>query len=413
VSTPQISRTPRPRSQTSTNMSTESEPDKKLNQILKPSITPPDRWEGKLYMPLTEAFAKVGQAEQVIRNWLPSTGVSFILAKFGLGKTLLLFDQAMCLATDRDWMGNPTAKGRFSVYLCGEDQEGALANAEAWCKQNGVDPGDPCTRIIFVPLTPNLLDESDCRSLVLHIRQKLPEGARPVIFLDTWQRSTSGGGQNEDKDMQTAIKNAEFIGKELGGPVVAASHPPKGNMTTISGSGVIENSSVAIWKMEPKSNSQRQVTVTRIKGAGQGSQILCHIETRVIDGLDNYGCARKGAVLLKDELGIGALKPLVHPNMESALHGPDEEALLISMLDQPCLSYVKRAEAMGLFGATGKPNESHIKNKTNKLKERGYVCQGKCEGDSYALTDTGVSAAQAAKSRAVTSKAAQATSGPR
>jgi len=378
------------------------------------TIAPPDRWDGKLYTPLTEAFEKVGQAEQVVRNWLPATGVSFILAQFGLGKTLLLLDQALCLATDRDWMGNPTAKGRFSVYLCGEDQEGTLANAEAWCKQNGVDPADTSTRIMFVPMTPDLLDENDCKLLVRHVRQQLPEGIRPIIFLDTWQRSTANGGQNEDKDMQAAIMNAEFIGKVLSGPVVAASHPPKGNRTTISGSSVIENSSVAIWPMEAENNSptRRRVTVTRIKGAGMNSQISVRIETRQIDGYDNYDLPRTGAVLLKNVSSLSIANTQALSGRVAEL-SPEEEALLVSMLDKPCLSFVKRAEAMGLFGTTGKPNESHVKNKTAKLKDRGLVAQGICEGDGYGLTESGVSAAQAAKDRRVVAEPAPATSAAR
>ena len=377
-------------------------------------IAPPDRWDGKLYMPLTEAFTKVGQAEQVVRNWLPATGVTFLLAKFGIGKTLLLLDQALCFAMDCDWMGNPTAKGRSSIYLCGEDQEGSLANAEAWCKQNGVDPADPNNRILFVPMTPNLLDEKDCRSLIIHVRQKLPDGIRPVIFIDTWQRSTATGGQNEDKDMQTAISNAELIGKELGGPVVAASHPPKGRSNTISGSGVIENSSVAIWQMDAESGSttRRRVTVTRIKGAGLGSKISVRIKTRQIDGYDNYGLQRTGAVLLTNDISLAVNRSSM-PSADEADLSPEEEALLVSMLDKPCLSYVKRAEAMGLYGSTGRPNESHVKNKTNKLKERGLVEQGKCEGDSYSLTENGVSAAKAAKDREGTSHVSPAASAAR
>jgi len=344
-----------------------------------------DRWEGKLYIPLSEAFEKVGQAEQLIRNWLPSTGVSFVLAQFGVGKTLLLLDQALCLATDRDWMGYPTTPGRFSIYLCGEDQEGTLANAAAWCKQHRVDPTDIKTRVLFVPLTPDLLDQEDCKLLIGRVREKLPDGARPVIFIDTWQRSTAMGGQNEDKDMQAAIKNAEFIGKELGGPVIAASHPPKNNAGTISGSGVIQNSSVAIWDMRPvgKSTTRRVVRVTRIKGAGQGTQLSVTIETLQIDGRDNYGCPRTGAIIVKDAATSteGKIEPsrsvlaLAETGTASDPLAKYESDLLFQLAATPKASFVKLAKALNWYGETGRPNDSRIKNTMGKLARDGLVTQ--------------------------------------
>src|SRR5258708_2263753 len=121
-----------------------------------------DRWKGKLYTPLGKAVRCVGRAEQLIRNWLPATGVSFVLAQFSVGKTLLLLDQALCLATDCDWMGYSTSPGRFAIYLSGEDQEGTLANAEAWCAQHGLNLNDLPTPIIFAPITPTPLITKDC-----------------------------------------------------------------------------------------------------------------------------------------------------------------------------------------------------------------------------------------------------------
>ena len=358
----------------------------------------PDRWDGKLYTPLSEALEKIERAEQLIRNWLPSTGVSFILAKFGSGKTLLLLDQALCLATDRDWMGYPTTRGCFAIYLCGEDPAGTLANAEAWCKQHGVGPRDVGTRMIFADLAPNLLDDEDCELLIRHVREKLPTGVRSVIFIDTWQRSTASGGQTEDTDMQLAIRNAELISKELGGPVIAASHPPKNKSGTIMGSGVIQNSSAAIWSMDEvgKSTTRRSVEVTRIKGPGLGTKFSFRIEKGEISGKDNYGCARTGAVLVKDGSVPTARKsePLgsdVASETVSEGLGKHESALLLQLAVTPKLSFVKLAEMLQWEGAMGKPNGSRVKNTMGKLAERGLVTQDR--DGSYFLTETGQRAA--------------------
>ena len=258
-------------------------------------------------MPLSEARKAVGYTEQLIPNWLPDTGVSFIVGRRGEGKTLVLIDQALSFATDRDWLGIPTLPGRFSVYVCGEFPAGTLSLAEAWYKKYGVDPSDLGTRFMFVPRSVDLMKHRDCEALVRYLREVLPTGVKPVIYIDTWQRATATAGQNEDTDMQQAMGNAEYIEKSLGGPVIAAAHPPKGKAKalTVLGSGVTENRSAAIWQLErlPKASlddPRRILGVTRNKSGGEGTRIPVKILKIEIDGTDTHGCPRTGAIIVKD-----------------------------------------------------------------------------------------------------------------
>src|SRR5258708_34029943 len=124
-----------------------------------------------------------------------------------------------------------------------------MAHVEAWYARHNIQLDDDNIRIIFADKVPDLLSTDDCLSLVADLQACLPANAEPVIFIDTWQRATAGATQNDDKCMQRAIRNAEGIGRRLGAPIVIAAHPPKGNNGTISGSSVIENSSVAIWEL--------------------------------------------------------------------------------------------------------------------------------------------------------------------
>lgn len=362
--------------------------------IQVPKVAPKGRWIGKLHFPLSKAIQCLGRADQLIRHWLPAAGVSFLLAQFGVGKTLLLLDQALCLATDCDWMGFPTSRGRFAVYLSGEDQEGTLANAEAWYVHHGIDPKDAYTRILFGQMTPDLMDAKDCEELVRSVRSQLPPGARPVIFIDTWQRATSAGGQNEDKDMQLAIRNAEYIGKELGGPVVIASHPPKNNPATINGSGVIQNSSVAIWTMMPvkKSTTVRTVSVTRIKGAGQGTDLSVAIVAKEIEGKDSFGCQRTGAVLVRREREMPSDWPVMTKVSNTKALSSDALELLKRVAENPNLSFVKQAEGLHWFGHMGTPNESRVKNRMEELKKRKLVVKS-AEG-SYIVSSEGITLVQ-------------------
>jgi hypothetical protein len=183
----------------------------------------------------------------------------------------------------------------------------------------------------------------------------------------------------------------------LGGPVIAASHPPKNNAGTISGSGVIQNSSVAIWDMRPvgKSTTRRVVKVTRIKGTGQGTQLSVEIDTLQIDGQDNYGCPRTGAIIVKDAATSteGKIEPsgsdlaLAERRTASNPLTKHESDLLFQLATTPKASFVKLAKALNWHGDTGKPNDSRVKNTMGKLAQRDLVTQDP-EGRYY-LTETG------------------------
>src|SRR5258707_349893 len=73
------------------------------------------------YFSIDAAERAVGQYRQVIRCWVPVEGVTFIVAQRSMGKTTVLIDQGLTIATDRpDWYGYPVDPGYWVVYLCGE-----------------------------------------------------------------------------------------------------------------------------------------------------------------------------------------------------------------------------------------------------------------------------------------------------
>ena len=282
--------------------------------------------------------------------------------------------------------------GRFAIYLCGESEAGTITSAKAWCKRHEVDPFDKNTRFMFIPRAPDLLKREDTENLVSYLKDVLPEDSKPVVFIDTWQRATASGSQNDDDQMQNAIRNAEFIGKELRAPVVIACHPPKSNKGTVLGSSVIENSSVAIWQMDRFGplGAQRKVQVTRIKGAGEGKQLFCRIDTVGIGGTDPYDCPLKGAVLIGNEQLPGAITTGRFADQD--IPDQHEQDLLVDMLNKPNLSFVKRAESLEWKGETDKLNASRVKNKMKNLKGRGLVT--KTKNGNYVLTEQGQEAAE-------------------
>ncbi len=223
----------------------------------------------------------------IIPEWLPDSGYVAVLARRGVGKSTVMIDMASCIATDMDWHGWPVLKGYHAIYLCGEHDAVALQLLRAWKEHNlGVDVADN-NRFIFFPKASDLLDIEKTKLWVKFLRQQIGPEGKAVIFVDTWQRATSTGSQNDDLDMQRAVHNAERLGKGLDGPVIAAFHPPKADGEVVMGSSIIENDTMGILTLTDESG--KRLEVTRAKGRGEGNFMTLQFEILDLGEEDEHG----------------------------------------------------------------------------------------------------------------------------
>ena len=241
-------------------------------------------------------FNKRPRAETFISEWLPAYGLVGLVAKRGCGKTTVLVDMALSIATDEKWMNTPTRQGLYVIFVVGESAESAADLIEAWCKRNGLQ--HPPERFICYERPVNLMSDDDCDGLIQVIREDVPKGERAVVVIDTWQRSTGASDQRDEERMSAAVDNAERIGKAVRGPTVAAFHPPKRGDLTISGSGVIENKTSAIWHLSDQTHG-KHLEVDRIKGRGEGNYVVMQFVDQAIEGEDEFGQPRLSQVAVR------------------------------------------------------------------------------------------------------------------
>ncbi len=149
---------------------------------------------------------------------------------------------------------------------------------------------------------PNLLasDNHDVDGLVKIIRPHVPKDAKVLWIVDTWQRATTSGGQNEDADMKGAFTNMETLAASFDGAAIGCFHPPKDNAKTISGVAFQENATVGIWYIEKNdsdaADSERKLTVGRLKGRGEGNYKMFRFENVGLGERDHFGQELTGAV---------------------------------------------------------------------------------------------------------------------
>lgn len=235
-------------------------------------------------------FGRGKRREMIIPELLPAYGIAAIVGARSGGKTTLLIDIAMRLTFGMDWHGVPVKDHYKVVYICGEDDEGAEEIIRGWCKAHN-QPKFPKDKFIFLDIITDLMSAEDVKGWAEHLRKVVGGGNKAVLFLDTWQRASSRGGQSKDEDMQKAVHHAEVLARSLNGPMVIAAHPPKGGVTSIMGSSIIENETTAIWHLTSEANG-RKLVVDRIKGKGSGNYHLFRFKEQDLGELDSFGRPR-------------------------------------------------------------------------------------------------------------------------
>lgn len=238
---------------------------------------------------------RVLHLEMIVPQWMPMHGMIQVLAKRGVGKTICTLDMALRLGNDMPWHSEPMKQGLTAIYACGEDDVGFQEHYQAWLQVHKMHPA--VDRFVTITAIPNLIDADDARNWAQYVQTLLPEGQRCVFFLDTWQRATSRGSQNDEEQMNIATDNAEGIARYLGGPIVCNFHPPKHNESTITGSMVIENKGTTILHMTKEGNQlDRKLKVLRIKGKGEGNEKKFAWNEVSWGALDEFGKPRTGIV---------------------------------------------------------------------------------------------------------------------
>lgn len=284
----------------------------------------------------------------IIDKWLPDKNFTIVLGGRGSGKTTAIIDTVCHVANDMKWHGVDVDPGWYVVYIAGEDSAGVKDRYEAWCEKNKdycryndemeiYEINDP-NRLLFVDMAINLMNESEVMEFSTIVKKKLhsmlpKDGAKPkVIFvIDTWQRMTAEapGGQSDDVSMQLAVKNLTALANSLKGPCLISAHPPKSDHKTMAGSGIIENSSDAIWQIETLPGNIRKLSVPRTKGTPVGNYKTYQFLTIPISGVDRFGRQRESVVVHQMS---GTVSSEIAKNPNLVQYDQDHKQQILSLL---------------------------------------------------------------------------------
>ena len=178
----------------------------------KPSAEP---W----LVPTSQLRMKQKPISWSIKNWLQANALIMVHGPSGAGKTFLVIDWCMRIATGvPDWLGNRVSPGGVA-YLAGEGHVGFRQRMQAWAVHNGTT--EQAENMV---MSRSGCDLDSPEVLAGVIKQIHECGIQPcLIVVDTLHRFMRGD-ENTAKDAGTMVANCDALKQEFGCSVLLVHH---------------------------------------------------------------------------------------------------------------------------------------------------------------------------------------------
>lgn len=231
--------------------------------------------------------------EFVIDGFLDRQGVAMMPGASGSGKTFLVLEIAMCIATGRPFWGMAVKPG-VVLYQAGEGKQGVTKRLDAWLTDRGVEAA---ASIPFQMLTKRVnlfADDSDTDAIIGEGKAWAAYYEQPIrlVVIDTFNKAITGANEISGQDMGKVLARMERISTELDCVVLSPIHKSKqGDMrghTSLKGdaSNVIE-----VAELDIRDTNERIIrTVSLDKNKdGEKGKPMRFVLRQVVLGEDENG----------------------------------------------------------------------------------------------------------------------------
>lgn len=161
--------------------------------------------------PTAIARATEKRAEPLIKGLLDCKAMSVVYGESNSGKTFVVVDQALHIATGKSWNGRRTRHG-LAVYIAAEGSDDIYARIHAWHRRHATDADAALFALVPCPVDLRTL-EGDTKPLIALIAEIKARFRRPVdlVVVDTLSRALAGGDENSSVDMGLLVRNCDHI----------------------------------------------------------------------------------------------------------------------------------------------------------------------------------------------------------
>lgn len=240
----------------------------------------------------------------VIRDVLPASGLAAVWGPSGSGKSLLVLDMALAMASGQDWFGYRIKKPVKVVYCALEGESGISGRVKAHHKRYECN----VENIKYLLESFDLRKPGDVGQLIISIKEQGFDGG--VIILDTLNRAAPGSDENSSKDMGDIISGGKVIQDALGGLILLVHH--SGKDATKGERGHSSLRAALDSSIEVKRNGTRSWVNSKVKDGPDGTEHNFNLDI-VLIGHDEDGDELTSCVIV-DEGRKQRKKPLTARN---------------------------------------------------------------------------------------------------
>lgn len=230
----------------------------------------------------------------LVDDLLERHAVSCLYGPSNVGKTFIMLDLALHIASGRPWNGHETKKGAV-VYVAAEGTRGIHKRIASWEKHHGLDLSD-----VWFSSRPSpidlLSDDGDTKSFIAAVIEECSawgEGVAPaLIVIDTLSRALAGGDENSSVDMGAFVKHIDAIKTATGAHIAIVHHSGKDAAKGMRGWSGMRAA------IDTEMEVQNNVLSTTKQRDGEKLEDQDFVLTDVVLGEDRRGKAIKSAVAL-------------------------------------------------------------------------------------------------------------------
>jgi hypothetical protein len=164
------------------------------------------------------AIADIPEPGWIIDGILPAESFILPYGPKGNGKSFVIVDMSMSIATGQPWAGRQVRQGTV-LFVISEGASGMGRRQAAWLEHHHVNGDYP---VIWLPRRVNLTDDGQVAELV-----DIATTEQPVlVVIDTLNRCSLGADENSPKDMGRIVESLDRI-RDTGTAVAPVHHAGK------------------------------------------------------------------------------------------------------------------------------------------------------------------------------------------
>lgn len=242
-----------------------------------------------------------------VKGLLTETGIAAIYGPSGSGKSFLVIDLGVSIATGTKWFGHRTSACPV-IYVMLEGEAALRNRVQAWEKHNGREI-PPTFQAMVQPFQLAEVDQ------VADLAAILPNAG--VVIIDTLNRAAPGLDENSSQDMGRILAGAKRIQEITSGLVLIVHHTGKDASKGLRGHSSLHAALDGAIEVERTANG-RCWSATKVKDGEDGQKVAFKLQ--VLDlGVDADGDPITSCAVSSDTTAIFQRSPPTGAHQKAAL----------------------------------------------------------------------------------------------